>query len=338
MKKILFVFTGGTIGSTVKGNYISTDSNKPYLLIKGYEERYGEINNYDTLSPYTVLSENMNEEYLSKLLFTVQNNIDKYDGIIITHGTDTLAYSSAILGYAFGKCKIPVCLVSANYPLEDNRSNGYINLYGAIRFIETVGNGGVWVSYKNEGEKLKMHNGVRLISHAPFSDNVKSVKDIYYGSFSENGSFEKNKKYSELPDEINPMLSDFTEDENELCKKLKKGFSRIQRIVPYPGMVYPTIPENVKYILHESYHSGTIDTASKSAVDFYNNAKNKRVRIFLTGVENRIAYESVKAFDELGIIPIFDISPLGALAKLQLISSLERDVESEIPKRLSDDF
>ncbi len=338
MKKILFVFTGGTIGSTVKGNYISTDSNKPYLLIKGYEERYGEINNYDTLSPYTVLSENMNEEYLSKLLFAIHNNIGKYDGIIVTHGTDTLAYSSAILGYAFGKCKIPVCLVSANYPLEDNRSNGYVNLYGAIRFIENVGKGGVWVSYKNKSEKLMIHNGVKLISHIPFSDNILSVKNMYYGAFSDDGNFEINENYSDSQDEINPMFSDFNADENELCEKLKKGFFSVLRIVPYPGMIYPQLPENVKYILHESYHSGTIDIASPRARDFYNTAKNSGVKIFLTGVEKRIAYESTKSFNEMEIIPIFDVSPLGALAKLQLISSFERNAETELSARLSNDF
>jgi L-asparaginase len=146
-----------------------------------------------------------------------------------------------------------------------------------------------------------------------------------------------NENYSESQDEINPMLYNFNSDENELCEKLKKGFSSVIRIVPHPGMIYPQLPESVKYILHESYHSGTIDTASPRAKEFYNTAKSSGVKIFLTGVEKRIAYESVKGLDEMGIIPIFDISPIGALAKLQLISAFERNAKTELSSRLSND-
>ena len=80
MKKLLFIFTGGTIGSTVKGEYICTDENKPYVLIEGYKKKYGELGEYDDLNPYTVLSENLNGEHLSKLIKTIGENIKKeYD-------------------------------------------------------------------------------------------------------------------------------------------------------------------------------------------------------------------------------------------------------------------
>ena len=120
MGKFLFVFTGGTIGSTVKGEYISTDVKKPYILIEGYKERYGELGAYDTLTPYTILSENLNGKHMTALIKTVKDNLNGgYEGIIVTHGTDTLAYSASALSYALGNCKVPVCLVSANYPLEN---------------------------------------------------------------------------------------------------------------------------------------------------------------------------------------------------------------------------
>ena len=61
---------------------------------------------------------------------------EKYDGIIITHGTDTLQYTSAMLGYMFDDVSIPIVLVSSNYVLEDKRANGLINLSKAD--METV--------------------------------------------------------------------------------------------------------------------------------------------------------------------------------------------------------
>ena len=50
-----------------------------------------------------------------------------YDGVIITHGTDTLQYTAAFTGYIMAGAQIPIVLVSANYVLEDVRSNGVDN-------------------------------------------------------------------------------------------------------------------------------------------------------------------------------------------------------------------
>ena len=179
--RLLFIFTGGTIGSTVSGDYISTDKNKPYKLIEAYRKRYSLEHAYDVAVPYTELSEQNTGVTISKLIACVKGAVDrendnkaleekvrgneteavkasdvkagdiqydrmhengaahgKYDGIIVTHGTDTLPYSAAALSYALGNNCIPVCLVSSNYPIEDERANGVDNLHGAIRLIEAA--------------------------------------------------------------------------------------------------------------------------------------------------------------------------------------------------------
>ena len=57
--KILFVFTGGTIGSTLtRDNVIATDSEKAYKIIKAYAKQYKLDFDYDIVEPYTELSEN----------------------------------------------------------------------------------------------------------------------------------------------------------------------------------------------------------------------------------------------------------------------------------------
>lgn len=327
MKKLLFIFTGGTIGSTISGDYISTDPDKPYLLIKGYEKRYGDLGEYDVLSPYTVLSENLNGEHLSKLLDTVSENVDKYRGIIVTHGTDTLAYSSAALSYALGNFKIPVCLVSANYPLEDSRSNGFWNLKGGIEFIEKIGKGGVWVSYTNDDGITKIHKGSRICPHGCYSHEVFSVKNSFFGSFDSDFNFKFNPDYSEKNDEISPIKP-----------KLLHECERVMRIEPYVSMVYPKIPSGVKYILMGSYHSGTLDTSSRSAKMFYENAKALGVKVFLVGAERGIQYESTSEYSKLGIIPLPPTSPVSAYVKLWFLSSEEgRCVEKEVSLSLGGD-
>ncbi len=327
MKKLLFVFTGGTIGSTISGEYISTDKNKSYVLIEEYKKRFGEIGEYDTVSPYFLLSENLTGEYLSKLIETVKDNIHKYSGIIVTHGTDTLAYSASALGYALGLCQIPVVLVSANFPLEDERTNGFLNLRGALQFIKQVGAGGVWVSYKNTGDYVKIHRGNRLCPHRCFSHSVYSVKDSFFGYYDNKFNFVSNPDFSEKEDEMNVLSGENLSLENEIL-----------RVEPFPSMMYPEITPNVKFILMGSYHSGTIDTASGSAEAFFENAKEKGVKIFLTGVDCGVQYESTKMYSRFGIIPLPCMSPVSAYVKLWLlISDRVEDVESKMFFSLSGD-
>lgn len=145
--KILVVFTGGTIGSCYNDGVISPDSNTRYKLIEMYKQNGG-CAEFDAISPYTVLSENLNGEYFNLLYNSVKENINNYDGIIVTHGTDTLQYTSAVLSYMFGFCNTPIVLVSANYPLESEKSNGLENFSAAVDFIKSGNNKGVFVAYK----------------------------------------------------------------------------------------------------------------------------------------------------------------------------------------------
>ena len=198
--KILVVFTGGTIGSCYNDGVISPDSNTRYKLIEMYKQNGGYAE-FDAISPYTVLSENLNGEYFNLLYNSVKENINNYDGIIVTHGTDTLQYTSAVLSYMFGLCNTPIVLVSANYPLESEKSNGLENFSAAVDFIKSGNNKGVFVAYKNNGEHANIHRASRLQKHLAYSDKIESVNNIYYGEII-NGNFIKNINYTEKQDEI----------------------------------------------------------------------------------------------------------------------------------------
>lgn len=76
--------------------------------------------------------------------------MNSYDGIVVTHGTDTLQYTSAFLAYIFDGLNVPIVLVSANYPLDDSRSNGFENFVGAIDFIKSGSGNGVLFRIKTQ--------------------------------------------------------------------------------------------------------------------------------------------------------------------------------------------
>ncbi len=312
--KLLFLFTGGTIGSTVNADCISPDPRTARVLLQKYAERYEMPFETESESPYTMLSENNTGATLTQLCASVRAALARgYDGIVVTHGTDTLQYSAAALAYTCADAKIPICLVSADYPLEDARSNGIDNLRGALRFITEVGTPGVFVPYCNKGDVLRVHRGTRLLPSSAFSADVRSVCDSYYGTFLEGEPFLKNSAYRELPDAMAAIT----------LPALDERAEQILRIEPCPGNLYPDIPTGVRYILHGAYHSGTVDTLSASARRFFTHARACGVPVFLTGVTEAIGYESTLAFAELGILPLFDISPIAAFVKLWLLSENE---------------
>lgn len=319
--KVLFVFTGGTIGSVANDGIINTDGNRPRVLLAEYERAYGLGFFYDTVEPYVALSENNTGDTLRALCACVAAHKDRgYDGIVVTHGTDTLQYTAAVLAYAFADISVPLCLVSANYPVGDARSNAIPNLRGALRFIAEVGKAGVWVPYQNAGEPTHIHRGTRLLEGIAFTDRVESAFSTHCGTFLENKPFEVNPDYRERADALPALgVPVFAED-----------VPQILRIQPYPGMVYPEIGKEVRYILHASFHSGTVNTVSSEAQRFFAEAKARGIPVLLTGVTRGDAYASTDAFATLGITPLYHIAPVAAYVKLWMLSAQGKSVTAEM--------
>ncbi len=296
--KIAVVFTGGTIGSKVEHGVIAPQGNIPYRLLTYMPDSV----KADTFEPFTTLSEYMTGEHLNSLFDCVREILKKdYDGIIITHGTDSLQFSAAALGYVFADSKIPIVLVSSKYVLDNPENNGERNFLDAIQFIKEKLGSGVFVCYENNDKRRFVHRGVRLLSAIPYSDDILSVCNSYYGEFTDNGFMRNdNNKSFESIGEV--TLSKYSE--SILCVDAKTGLNITE------------IPESTKAILHSTYHSGTLNTKNET---LFNLAKERNIPIFLTGSGNDVDYESATVFNELGLIALPKISPLCAYIKLWLI-------------------
>ncbi len=150
--KILTLFTGGTIACSSKGGVLSPDKDNGFLLLDMYRETDGTVD-FTAEMPYSILSENLCAENLNTLWSCVSaHDLSKYDCVIVCHGTDTLQYTGAFLSLKLGLCETPVVLVSANYPLNHRRSNGFENFCAAVSFIKSGQGRGVFIAYKNDGE------------------------------------------------------------------------------------------------------------------------------------------------------------------------------------------
>lgn len=316
---ILLVFTGGTIGSTENCGFVSPDKEKPYKLLDLYRERAGEDASgvtFDILIPYMALSENIdcsNFRLLAECLGNVQQ--DNYDGIIITHGTDTIQYTAAFTGYIMAESCIPVVFVSANYVLEDVRSNGLDNFYYAVEFIRQKRGNGVFVSNCNRGDFPRIHYATRLIMHQAYSDSLYSICGMDYGYF-DGDRFLYN--YSEGPGKFNREESVCRINEN--ISRIPEGssLSGIMVIHPYPGMEYIMPGSSIKAVLHYTYHSGTICSKPEILKEFANYTKAKNIPVFVTGAGTGADYESVKCYKEYGFYVLPAASPEAMYIKLWL--------------------
>lgn len=346
--RILTIFTGGTIGSSIDGNgRIATEEKTKYLLLQMYEEKYekqgegtaGDKITFCTLEPYRILSENLQGKYLEQLVQVLHKELEKeYDGIVITHGTDTLQYTAAALQYLFADAKIPIVLVSAAYVLTDERTNGLVNFAAAVDFIKEKQGTGVFVSYCNEKDVPRIHRGTRLQNALTFSADISSICQGEYGYFLE-GKFVKNDQY----------LREHTENKKRLpvnreCVKFDQN-AKIIRMHAYPGMQYPGMLYfgmlnshaqmqgfegdcHVKAVLYESYHSGTICICSELQ-EFAKQMKERNIPIFVTGLNAAEAeYETVEMFRKMGLIAIENKAPIAQYVKLWIACSNGLDVRT----------
>lgn len=317
--KILVVFTGGTIGSTVSGDYISPDCAKPYRLIDAYRQKYGDGAEFDTAEPYTVLSENMDCSYYPRLLASVKEGLSAdYDGIIVTHGSDTVQYTAAMLSYTLGLDCVPVMLVCSNYVLEDSRANGLVNMAAAVDFIAGRYGRGVFVPYANSGEPCRIHRGSRLMPHQPLSDCLYSCGNSCFGHF-EDGQFFYNKSYSEKNSGKHYEMGDN-------CSKE----SGVLWINPYPGMKYPDLTEDTRAVLLGSYHSGTLCTESESLRALAAEAAKRGIPVYLTGATGGPDYESCREYGKLGIRVLPEASPIAVYIRLWLEGAAKRALGMEM--------
>ena len=308
--KILVVFTGGTIGSKTTNGWISTDENTLFTLTESYKKRQDV--EFVCHNPYTILSENLSENELNILQKEIADNLNSiYDGIIVTHGTDTLQYTSCAIQYAFSFAKIPIVFVSSSTPLENKNANGYNNFEAAVEFIYQHISEGVFVSYKNDNDALvNFHIPSLICRHGECSSDINSINNKVFASY--DGVIKTNGlKY---PEDIDTGIVQYVKNPGILV------------IDSYPGNNYLYSLDNVNAVILNPYHSATLNTASDCFKSFCNLAKKKSIPVFLANAGDGIAYESTKEYNNLGIISLKMTSFISAYVKLWLAVSAGYDI------------
>lgn len=266
-KSICVIFTGGTIGSDSDGRNVSLSQESRKLLIDKYRELTDGGVGFDVLTPINILSENVQPDDLKKLYDCVKDvDISRYDGVIITHGTDTLCFTVNLFSRLFCDYPAPIVFVSALYPLTDPRSNGVKNFAGAVDFIEKARLGGVYCAFANDGENCKIHLGSRLTYPDEINGFYHSALKAHFAE-TDGGEVIFNRS---------PLLP--TADEIKKRSAQSSGFALCDKIMLITMRallnfeVYDFSKVKPQAVIIELSHSGTVCTEG-DALNFKNFAR-----------------------------------------------------------------
>lgn len=126
MKKILMIATGGTIAS--RGG---EDGLAPEMDSDGLLDCVPEIRDFcraDSVQIFNIDSTNVTPDHWVKLAETIKDNYDLYDGFVVCHGTDTMAYTASVLSYMVQHSPKPIVLTGAQKPIDKEDTDARINL------------------------------------------------------------------------------------------------------------------------------------------------------------------------------------------------------------------
>lgn len=282
MKNILIIHTGGTIGSfaTKNARKMNKETEKitKRVLIENFEKSNSAFRNFGKMLEFadfswenTTLSESMTFAKLSALLNYIKDvNLSMYDGIIVLHGTDTLAYTTSLLSFFCADFKIPVFIVSGNRPPQDILSNANDNFKTAIELIWNKIAANVYVIYRNSDNIIRLYLASAIMQSENYSDDFRiadseKIFDVTNGDLAEIkeicSAFSKNRKPYKYAD----------------IKSFKNLSEKVLLIKPYTNIDYSVFSNampDFRGVVHGSYHSGTV---ALGGLVFKAEAENQRI-------------------------------------------------------------
>ena len=170
MKKILMIGTGGTIASEMTPEGLTPELNTRQLL--DFIPDIGKLCRVDCIQLYNLDSTNICPENWLGVVATLRKNYDAYDGFVISHGTDSMAYTAAALSYLIQGSPKPIILTGAQKPIWFDGTDSKRNLTDAFLYA-CRGCGGVQIVFNG-----KVILGTR--ARKTFSKSFQAFSSVNY--------------------------------------------------------------------------------------------------------------------------------------------------------------
>lgn len=145
MKKILLIGTGGTIASRQTEKGLAPGLSAGELLACVPEA--GELCHADAVQPFSVDSTNIAPHHWLRLARIVEKAYSDYDGFVLCHGTDTMAYTAAALSYLIQNSPKPIVITGSQKPIGQEDTDARTNLLDSLAYAADPASHGVRIVF-----------------------------------------------------------------------------------------------------------------------------------------------------------------------------------------------
>lgn len=247
-KKILLLATGGTIASKKSDNGLKPQITPEELL--GYIPQVSDICEVETIQLLNIDSSNMEPMHWKMMVHAIREHYDAYDGFVIAHGTDTMAYTAAALSYMVQNTKKPIVITGAQKPIDLEITDAKSNLIDSFLYAADEKSQGVQIVFDG-----KVIAGTRAKKVRSKSYNAFSSIDYPCLAMIQDGNI---MRYI-------PMIP--YEEEVQFYEELDENVYLMKLIPGIKPRILESIFKNYDCIIVESFGVGGIP--SSIAKDFY---------------------------------------------------------------------
>lgn len=322
MNNIFVIYTGGTIGM-VRDEEIDTFVPFDFKLIEENVPDLKKLNYNLTVHSFDPIidSSNMAPEIWSEMASLIWHNYADYDGFVILHGSDTMAFSASALSFMLEGLQKPVIFSGSQLPIGELRTDARENLVTALELASAKRNGlsllhEVCIFFDN-----KLFRGNRAFKYN--SAKFEAFRSPNYPVLVESGVHLKYNQEA-LLNNINKEFKVHTHLDNSVAVlKLFPGIS--------PTTVRSVLDSGARSVIMETFGTGNTST-KRWFLDMLRDAKEHGQNILnisqcKVGSVELGRYESSKYLQEIGILNGYDMTFEAALTKLMYLQGVSEDQE-----------
>lgn len=313
---ILIIYTGGTIGMV---QHPQTGTLAPVKFEKITDEvpELSKFNyNIKTIVLDPVLdSSNMNPALWIRIAKTIEKNYNLYDGFVILHGTDTMAYTASALSFMFENLDKPVIFTGSQLPIGTLRTDGKENLITSVEIAAARKNGRAMAPEVCVYFEFKLFRGNRTIKRD--ADQFSAFNSVNYPALAKAGvDIRFSPEYIYYPENKGILNVNSNFDDNVVILKMFPGINQrvFSSILNIPGL---------KGVVLETFGSGNVPT-SRWLTNCIKKAIRKNI-IFLNITQcegGRVSmgqYETSLELLNTGVVSGKDMTTEAAVTKLMFL-------------------